>query len=108
MSRAPRSLPNRAPMAADADVALLRAELAELRGLMETVLATVQGAAGQEWLRGSDFIKLVGLRNTRSLHYYLAQGCFGTDSIRNVGTIKRPRYLFHRKKALDQFMRRNT
>jgi hypothetical protein len=36
----------------------------------------------------------------------MSKGVIRGDALRNIGTIKRPRYRFHRRKAVDQFLNR--
>ena len=59
-----------------------------------------------EWVDSKEFARLVGLKDTKSLVYYMSKGVLGGDVVRNIGTPKRPRYRFHRIKAMNQFLRR--
>lgn len=59
-----------------------------------------------EWLDSKEFCRLVGLKDTKALMYEVSKGVIRGDAIRNIGTIKRARYRFHRVKAVDQFINR--
>jgi hypothetical protein len=37
----------------------------------------------------------------------MSKGVLEGDAIRNIGSVKQPRYRFHRRKAVDQFLNRN-
>jgi hypothetical protein len=49
---------------------------------------------------------IVGLRDTKALTYQMSKGIIHGPAIKNIGTAKRPRYRFHRTKAVDQFLNR--
>jgi hypothetical protein len=36
----------------------------------------------------------------------MSKGVIRSDALRNIGTAQRPRYRFHRVKAVDQFLNR--
>ena len=59
-----------------------------------------------EWIDSKALCAAVGIKNKVSLHHYMSKGVFKPDAIRNVGTPLRPRYRFHRRKAVDQFLNR--
>jgi len=60
-----------------------------------------------EWLDSKEFCRVVGLKDTKALMYEVSKGVLHGDAIRNIGTIKRARYRFHRVKAVDQFINRS-
>ena len=60
-----------------------------------------------DWVDSREFCRLVGLRDTKALVYQMSKGVLEGDAIRNIGPVKQPRYRFHRRKAVDQFLNRN-
>jgi len=82
---------------------LIEEKLAELLSLQE--LAAIEKAT---WMDSKAFCAATGIKDKRSLHYYMSKGFLEGDAIRNIGTSKRPRYRFHRKKAVDQFLNRSS
>lgn len=81
--------------------------LAELEDKLNRVLRELQGASEGEWVTARECAQLLGLRDTKSLTYYQSKGVFDQRACRNVGTALRPRYRYHRKLAVDQFLNRN-
>lgn len=61
-----------------------------------------------EWLTSADFCRLVGLKDSKALTYQMSKGILHGDAIRNIGTPRRPRYRFHRVKAVNQFLNRSS
>lgn len=59
-----------------------------------------------DWVDSREFCRLVGLKDSKALVYQMSKGVLHGDAIRNIGTAKRPRYRYHRKKAVDQFLNR--
>lgn len=59
-----------------------------------------------DWLDSREFCRLVGLKDTKALVYEMSKGIFDNSAVKNIGTIKRPRYRFHRVKAVNQFLNR--
>lgn len=74
---------------------------------IESILETMCRAQEQhsEWIASEEFCRLVGIKMNQ-LSYYMSQGTPCGTAVRNVGTPKRPRYRFHRKLAVDQFLSR--
>ena len=75
------------------------------RNLIALIQAS-QPAPESEWLDAKTFCRLVSLRDSKALMYEMSKGVFNNAAVKNIGTVKRPRYRFHRVKALDQFMNR--
>lgn len=61
-----------------------------------------------EWVDSLEFCRLIGLRDTKALVYQMSKGIIHGTAIKNIGTAKRPRYRFHRTKAVDQFLNRSA
>ena len=77
--------------------------------LIEHFQLQEQHAAIQErhaWVDSREFCRLVGLKDPKALVYQMSKGVLHGDAIRNIGTAKRPRYRFHRIKAVNQFLNR--
>jgi hypothetical protein len=60
-----------------------------------------------DWVDSTAFCRLAGIKNHNSLSYFMSKGIFTNKSIRNIGTPKRPRYRFHRRIAVDEFLNRS-
>lgn len=72
-------------------------------------LLSLQEASATEastWIDSKAFCTATGIKDKASLHYYMSKGVLGGDALRNIGTVQRPRYRFHRQKAVDQFLNR--
>lgn len=82
---------------------LIEEKLAELISLQEQA-ATEKST----WIDSKAFCAAVGIKDKVSLHYYMSKGVIHGPAIRNIGTVKRPRYRFHRIKAVDQFLNRSV
>lgn len=89
------------PIAAD----VILAELGEIKRLLREIKT---GRPECDWIDARELCRLVGLRDTKALAYQMSKGIFRVDAYRNVGTVKRPRYRFHRRKAVEQFMNRTA
>lgn len=63
-------------------------------------------APESDWVDSREFCRLVGLSDPKALVYQMSKGIIHGDALRNIGTPKRPRYRFHRRKAVDQFLNR--
>lgn len=59
-----------------------------------------------EWVDAKGFCRLVGLADPKALQYQMSKGVIHGDALKNIGTVKRPRYRFHRIRAVDQFLNR--
>lgn len=60
-----------------------------------------------EWIDAKAFCRLVGLKDTKALSYQMSKGVPAGDAVRNIGTVRRPCYRFHRRRAVDQFLNRS-
>ena len=84
------------------DEVLRRLDL--IQGQLDLLLQTTSGTPECEWVDSREFCRLVGLKDTKALVYQMSKGVIHGPALRNVGTIKRPRYRFHRTKAVNQFL----
>ena len=83
--------------------------LSRIDALERTLTALIEAqrpAPESDWLDSKEFCRLVGLRDTKALTYQMSKGILHGPAIKNIGTAKRPRYRFHRTKAVDQFLNR--
>lgn len=89
------------------DDLLLRLDSIE-RQLHKLTSALIHEVPESDWVDSKEFCRLVGLADPRSLVYQMSKGVISGDALRNIGTVKRPRYRFHRRKAVDQFLSRSA
>lgn len=90
-----------------ADAILERLESMEKRvSLLLEITALEKKSEGDLWLDSKGFCRAVGIKDKSSLHYYMSKGLLTGDAIRNIGSVQRPRYRFHRVKAVNQFLNR--
>ena len=82
------------------------ADIRELQARFDLLAARLDAQEEQKWLKTKDVCKMLGCTD-RHLRNLMAEGTIGGDAVRNVGTIKRPEYRYHRHKVLDQFLRRS-
>jgi hypothetical protein len=83
--------------------------LNRIDALERTIVALLEAtrtAPESDWLDSKEFCRLVGLRDTKALTYQMSKGVIRGPAIKNIGTAKRPRYRFHRTRAVDQFLNR--
>lgn len=77
--------------------------------LERTLVALIEAqrpAPESTWVDSKEFCRLVGLADTKALTYQMSKGVIHGPAVKNIGTAKRPRYRFHRTKAVDQFLNR--
>jgi len=82
------------------------ADIRELHARFDLLTARLDAQEEQQWLKTKDICGILGCTD-RHLRNLMAEGTIGGDAVRNVGTVKRPQYRFHRHKALNQFLRRS-
>lgn len=80
--------------------------LDDLERKLDQLMVALKGAPESDWVDSKEFCRLVGLADTKALVYQMSKGVIHGDALRNIGTAKRPRYRFHRSKAVDQFLNR--
>lgn len=79
-----------------------------IEGHLENLLRLHSPTPEGDWVDSEEFCRLVGLKSTKALTYQMSKGIFDKTAIRNIGTVKRPRYRFHRTKAVKQFLNRSV
>ncbi len=72
---------------------------------LDSVLRRLNSEEQAEWLDTKDTCSMLGCTD-RHLRNLMAEGTIAGDCIRNVGTIKRARYKFHRSKVMSQYLKR--
>ena len=82
------------------------ADIRELQASIDLLVARLDAQEEQKWLKTKEICKMLGCTD-RHLRNLMAEGTIGGDAVRNVGTVKRPEYRYHRHKVLDQFLRRS-
>lgn len=75
---------------------------------LDRLLRDQSSSPENEWVTSTDFCRLVGLKDTKALTYQMSKGIIRGDAIRNIGTPRRPRWRFHRVKAVEQFLNRSA
>jgi hypothetical protein len=78
--------------------------LARIEAVLDSLVRAQENHS--EWIDSEAFCKQVGIA-PKQLTYYMSKGTPGGDVVRNIGTVTRPRYRFHRVKAVDQFLNRS-
>ena len=85
--------------------------LNRIDALERTLVALIESLAPKpdsDWVDSKEFCQMVGLRDTKALVYQMGKGVIKGEALRNIGTVQRPRYRFHRTKAVDQFLNRTS
>jgi hypothetical protein len=77
-----------------------------LERTLVALLEAIRPLPDSDWVDSKEFCRLVGLKDTKALVYEMSKGVLHGAAIKNIGTAKRPRYRFHRTKAVDQFLNR--
>lgn len=79
-----------------------------LERTLVALLEATRSTPESDWVDSKEFCRLVGLKDTKALVYEMSKGVLHGAAIKNIGTAKRPRYRFHRTKAVDQFLNRSA
>tara|TARA_Y100000589_G_scaffold191773_1_gene181627 strand:- start:1516 stop:1788 length:273 start_codon:yes stop_codon:yes gene_type:complete len=80
--------------------------LTTLEHKLDSILDALQAREASEWIDRKAACALIGV-SERSMFELISKGTLDRDAVRNVGTVKRPRYRFHRAKLLSQFLSRD-
>lgn len=73
---------------------------------LTTLIQSQAACPESDWVDSKEFCRLVGLKDTKALVYQMSKGVIHGQALRNIGTAQRPRYRFHRTKAVNQFLNR--
>lgn len=79
--------------------------LDDLEIKLNTVLDRLASQESSDWVDRKSACSLLGISD-RHLTQLMQKGVIHGDALRNVGTPKKPRYRFHRSRALSQFLAR--
>jgi hypothetical protein len=74
---------------------------------LDRLLSAVE-VSESDWVDSREFCRLVNLKDTKALVYQMSKGVIHGTALKNIGTAQRPRYRFHRTKAVDQFLNRSS
>lgn len=80
--------------------------LDDLERKLDRLLTQTQTTPENDWVDSHELCRLLSLADRKALMYQLSKGVIHGDAIRNIGTAQRPRYRFHRTKAMEQFLNR--
>ena len=83
----------------------LSARIDQLEERLRALQELLEAQHGKVWLNRSEACKLLNV-SSRHLFDLITRGVIRDDALRNVGTARRPRYVFHREKALNQYISR--
>jgi hypothetical protein len=72
---------------------------------LDRLLSAVE-VSESDWVDSREFCRLVNLKDTKALVYQMSKGVIHGTALKNIGTVQRPRYRFHRTRAVDQFLNR--
>jgi len=83
----------------------LQLQIANLESKLDAVLAKLNVDESSQWLDTRATCSLLGITD-RHLRKLIAEGTVHGEALRNVGTVKKPRYRFHRERVMDQYLKR--
>ena len=89
----------------DNDMTALLVDMSTRLARMEMMLQQTQQQEQSEWLSPKEFCQIVGITRD-SLVNHMRKGRIHGDAVKNIGTVKRARYVYHRVKAVDQYLNR--
>lgn len=92
-------------MAPDTDALLLR--LDSLESKLDAVLQALAAEGPNPWIDRRSTCQLLAISERQLLHL-LREGAIGGGAVRNIGTPQRPRYRFHRRQVLEQYLSRSN
>ncbi len=80
--------------------------LTTLEHKLDSILDALQAREASEWIDRKSACALIGV-SERSMFDLITKGTLNREAVRNVGTVKKPRYRFHRAKLLSQYFNRH-
>ena len=84
----------------------LHRRIDELKFALDRLLELHQVKEASAWISRQDFCRNLSI-SERQMYDLIGEGVFSSDCIKNVGTVKRPRYRFHSRKATDAYLNRS-
>ena len=87
------------------DTLLLSHRLDVIETKLDAVLAAIDERETNEWLTSTQMRAAMSISD-RQLTRLIQAGVISGNAIRNVGSIKSPRYRFHKSRTLNQWLSR--
>jgi len=87
------------------DTAFLSHRLDVIEKKLDTLIQSLAEREVNEWITTKQAIELMGISD-KSLMRLIASGVIHGNAIRNVGTVKSPRYRYHRTRLMNQWLKR--
>ena len=87
------------------DTTYLSHRLDVIEGKLDAVLQTLADREANEWITTKQATELMSVSD-RQLTRLITSGVIHGDAIRNVGTVKSPRYRYHRTRLMNQWLKR--
>ena len=86
------------------EVFQLHRRLDELNLKIDVLLKAHEAEQTALWVDKKTACSILGISD-RHMFELIARGTIHGDSVKNVGTVKRTRYRFHRTRILDQYLK---
>ena len=87
------------------DTQYLSHRLDAIEKKLDTLIQASAEREMNEWITTKDALALMSVSD-RQLSRLISSGVIHGDAIRNVGTVKSPRYRYHRSRLLKQWLKR--
>ncbi len=84
---------------------LIEKRFDQIDSKLEAVLSKLEIDESSKWLNTKATCSLLGISD-RHLRNLIAEGTIKGAALRNVGTVKKHRYRFHRERVMDQYLKR--
>lgn len=72
---------------------------------LDAVLKRLDDKEKSEWVDRKEALRILGI-GANKMTELIADGTFGRDCCRNVGTHRKPRWAFHRERAFQAYLNR--
>jgi|TARA_B100000902_G_scaffold334358_1_gene333476 hypothetical protein len=83
----------------------LQLRIASLESKLDAVLAKLNVDESSQWIDTRATCSLLGITD-RHLRNLITEGTIHGEALRNVGTVKKHRYRFHRELVMNQYLKR--
>ena len=87
------------------DITDLSQRLDVIEGKLDAVLQMLSEKETNEWITRGQATELMSITD-RQLTRLISSGVIHGNAIRNVGTIRSPRYRYHRSRLMNQYLQR--
>ncbi len=88
----------------ESEPAFLSHRLDVIEGKLDAVLQMLSDREESEWLTIKEVLPLMSV-TSKQLSHLIASGVIQGDAIRNLGSIKKPMYRYHRSRLLNQYLK---